>query len=256
LAIDTLITEKARKALREIGLTDYEIRAYLMMLSSGPLTASQVSQKADLPYSKIYDILKVLERKGWIEVERSRPKIYYPKSPSEAIEMTRLRVENSLRNLKSQVLTELKPIYEKRGIQERPDIWIVRGSLNIVSKARETLSRSRRELMLALPFLEKTLINMFTPDLIRMKSTIVTAKLMVTKEVNEDILRKISKLAEIRLRDQMFGGGIISDGKEVMLFLGGNGGEALAIWSDHLGLTKLAKDYFEYLWRDAKPLSP
>jgi len=256
LTTDTLITDKTRKALRETGLTDYEIRAYLALLSSGPLTASQVSKDADLPYSKIYEVLQALERKGWIEVESGRPKIYYPKSPSEAVEATRLRVENSLRNLESQVLTELEPIYEKRGIQERPDIWIVRGIFNIVSKARETLGRSRSELMLALPFLERTLINTLTPDLIHMKSTSVAVKLMVTKEVDENILNKISKLAEIRVRDQMFGGGIISDGKEVMLLLGGNGGEALAIWSDHLGLTKLAKEYFEHLWRDAKPLSP
>jgi len=256
LTTDISITDKTRKALRETGLTDYEIRAYLTLLSSGPLTASQVSKDADLPYSKIYEVLQSLERKGWIEVESGRPKMYYPKSPSEAMEATRLRVENSLRNFESQVLTELKPMYEKRDIQEKPDIWIVRGIFNIISKAHETLGRSRSELMLALPFLEKTLINTLTPDLIRMKNTSVAVKLMVTKEVDEIILNKISELTEIRVRDQMFGGGVISDGKEVMLLLGGNGGEALAIWSDHLGLTKLAKEYFEHLWRDAKPLSP
>jgi hypothetical protein len=29
----------------------------------------------------------------------------------------------------------------------------------------------------------------------------------------------------------------------------------LAIWSDHAGLAKFAKNYFEYLWRDSKKVS-
>jgi len=38
----------------------------------------------------------------------------------------------------------------------------------------------------------------------------------------------------------------------VMLLLEGEeGGRALAIWSDHAGLARFAKNYFEYLWRDA-----
>jgi hypothetical protein len=53
----------------------------------------------------------------------------------------------------------------------------------------------------------------------------------------------------------MFGGGIIADGREVILLLGQEGEEAvgLAIWSDHIGLAKFAKNYFEYLWADTEP---
>jgi hypothetical protein len=53
----------------------------------------------------------------------------------------------------------------------------------------------------------------------------------------------------------MFGGGVIADGREVILLLGQEGDEAisLAIWSDHIGLSKFAKNYFEYLWADANP---
>jgi len=52
----------------------------------------------------------------------------------------------------------------------------------------------------------------------------------------------------------MFGGGVIADGREVILLLGQEGDEAisLAIWSDHIGLSKFAKNYFEYLWADTE----
>ena len=54
----------------------------------------------------------------------------------------------------------------------------------------------------------------------------------------------------------MFGGGVIGDSKHVMILLSEgrseNGDfEPTAIWAEHIGLAKFAKDYFHYLWADA-----
>jgi hypothetical protein len=49
----------------------------------------------------------------------------------------------------------------------------------------------------------------------------------------------------------MFGGGVISDSEEVVLLLGEEDRATLAIWADHIGLAKFAKDYFEVLWRES-----
>jgi len=78
------VSHEAKRALRELGLTDYEARAYLSLLEKVGMTAGQLSEAADLPYSKIYETLNALEKKGWIKIERGRPSRYYPKSPSEA----------------------------------------------------------------------------------------------------------------------------------------------------------------------------
>jgi len=48
----------------------------------------------------------------------------------------------------------------------------------------------------------------------------------------------------------MFGGGVIVDGKEALLLLGEEK-PTLVIWSDHVGLVKFAKDYFQYLWESS-----
>ncbi len=45
----------------------------------------------------------------------------------------------------------------------------------------------------------------------------------------------------------MFGGGIIADGKEAMLFLGEDK-PTLVIWSNHVGLVGFAREYFQFLW--------
>ena len=59
---------------------------------------------------------------------------------------------------------------------------------------------------------------------------------------------------QIRVKKQMFGNGIISDSRSIMLIVGtGRDSEYVAICSDHLGLVGLSKEYFEYLWEDAEP---
>ncbi len=60
-------------------------------------------------------------------------------------------------------------------------------------------------------------------------------------------LRKVSGISELKFRDHMFGGGVIADGKEAMLFLGEDK-PSLVIWSNHVGLVGFAREYFQFLW--------
>ncbi len=54
------ISDKSRKALEKIGLTSYEIRTFSSLLKAKELTASDLSQKSGVPYSKIYEVLGIL----------------------------------------------------------------------------------------------------------------------------------------------------------------------------------------------------
>ncbi len=247
------VTEKTKKALREIGLTEYESTAYLFLLTSGPATAGQISRSTVLPYSKIYDILTSLEEKGWIEVESGRPKRYFPKPPSEALEATKLQVESSLAENISQIHGELQALYGGRGLQERPDIWILRGEFSIVAKIKEYLNETRKELMLAAAVLPKQLLEYLASDMARLKNLNISVKILVTEKVEPKHLKELSIFGEVKVKEQMFGNGVIVDGRKVMLLLGKDAGsEYLAICSDHIGLAELSKEYFEYLWADAR----
>jgi len=245
------ISEEARRVLRELGLTDYETRAYLALLEEGVLTASQVSEHAAVPYSKVYETLTTLERKGWIETEKGRPGRYYPKPPSEALATMKLQLEEKVKLWERTLLGELQPFYEKREIREKPDIWILRGELNTLAKLREMLEKAKTELMIAAPSLPKTLAEAVIPMLERLRAADVNILFMVSKEAKEWNLQEIVHIAKVRVRDQMFGGGVIVNGKEAILFLGEEK-PTLVIWSNHLGLVQFARDYFQYLWNSSK----
>jgi len=248
---EAVISQSARKVLRELGLTDYETRAYLALLEKGVLTASQVSENSDVPYSKVYETLTSLERKGWIETERGRPGRYYPKAPSETLATVKLQLEEKVKTWEKTISSELQPFYEKREIREKPDIWILRGELNTIAKLREMLEKTKSELMIAAPIFQKALADSVIPVLQRLQSNNVKILFMVSKQAAAWSLEELESVAEVRVRDHMFGGGVIVDGKEAILFLGEDK-PTLIIWSNHIGLVQFAKDYFQYLWGSSR----
>jgi len=248
--LSTSVSEEAKKVLREIGLTDYETRAYLILLERGVMTASEVSEHGNVPYSKVYETLNSLERKGWVEAERGRPSRYFPKAPSEALEAARLRLEDMVSGWRNVVLGELQPLYERRELLEKPDIWILRGEFSVLAKLREMLGNTRKELMVAAPAFARSFVDAVVATLSQLRDSGVHVHVMVT--ANWDVER-IAKAGEVKVRDGMFGGGVVVDGREALLILGEDK-PTLVIWSNHTGLVKFARDYFQYLWSSSEDL--
>jgi len=250
LSVEGWISEEAKRVLQELGLTEYETRAYLALLERGPLAATQVSEYSNVPYSKVYETLNSLENKGWIKSEKGRPSQYYPKSPAEALTAAKLKLEDAMKGWEQAILNELQPLFDKKEIKEKPDIWILRGEFNILAKLQEMLDKTKSELMIAAPVLTKPLIKAALPMLSNLQNKKVKILLLISKDVEELGIEGVADVAEVRTREHMFGGGVIVDGKEALLLLGEEK-PSLVIWSNHIGLVKFAKDYFEYLWNTA-----
>lgn len=66
---------EVRQALKTLELTDYEARAYVCLVRKGLLNAGDLSELAEIPHSKIYEVLARLEKRGIVnrEVIESRP---------------------------------------------------------------------------------------------------------------------------------------------------------------------------------------
>ena len=245
------ISEQVHRALERLGLTEYEIRAYTTLVEYGELTAAELSRKSAIPYSKIYEVLNSLEEKGWVASDRSRPSRFYPKHPATCIEITKMRLEKEMAENERRILEELTPIYEHRGVREMPEIWIIRGEHNILSKVKETISSCEKELLVAIPTPSTRLANLITPTFTKVASR-VRVRILLTTDIEKSVIAALARLGEVRLRDQMFGGGVIADTNQVILLLGGSENESqLAIWSAHTSLAKFAKNYFDYLWSDS-----
>jgi sugar-specific transcriptional regulator TrmB len=240
--------EETRITLREMGLNTYEIDSYLVLLDGGEMTAMEISRQANVPYSKMYEVLNSLKEKGWIKSGESRPFKYFPMPPLEAARFTKLRLEDKYVCWENTLVETLQPLYEKRELVERPDMLILRGQQAVLTKIEEIFKKASVEIMVAAPEFAKPLIVLAEPLLGSGLKKSVTIKLMAAgRKEDWQFIKKYASLGALRIRDHMFGGGIIVDGKEALLFLGEDK-PSLVIWSNHVGLVGFAREYFQFLW--------
>ena len=244
------LSERAALAMEALGLTGSEVKAYVSLLRGGTMTASDVSREARIPYSKVYDALESLHRRGLVEVQKIRPIVYTAKSPDTALEELRARQDAARKENEQVALEELMTVFVSRGEQEKPDIWIMRGTNEILSRVKNLLLNCRTELLVALPPQLLPYTERIEPLLIALKEKGVKVQMLTTQEEEGGATGRLGRFAEVRTRKTMYGGGLVSDSREVVLLLGGGdqGTLPLAIWASHHGLASFAKDYFEFLW--------
>jgi sugar-specific transcriptional regulator TrmB len=73
--------------LRDLGLSEYEARAYRSLLETGPTTAKELSRVSDVPMGRIYDVLNSIEGADMVRSQAaSRPKKYAAVEPGTALE--------------------------------------------------------------------------------------------------------------------------------------------------------------------------
>ncbi len=88
-----MISQKTLDGLKGIGLNLYERKLYAALLARGNSTAGELSEVADVPRSRSYDVLESLAKKGFVVVQNAKPLRYVVVPPTEALE----RSKNKLR---------------------------------------------------------------------------------------------------------------------------------------------------------------
>ncbi len=110
--------------LKDFGLNSYEAKLWTALLSRGVATAGELSDIANVPRSRSYDVLESLERKGFVIMKLGKPIKYIAVPPAEVLERVKKSVkEDADRQVtlieglrKSEVLGELNVLH-KQGIE-------------------------------------------------------------------------------------------------------------------------------------------
>ena len=155
------------------------------------------------------------------------------------------------------ILTELTSLYEKSGTSEKPDIWVISGAMNIVAKIMELVENCRSEVLIAIPQAGEEIVKQALPKLRALHDKGVKITILTSNKIDKESITAIKRVAEVKIKKGLFGGGIISDKRYVVILLGPeiageNSSEVIAIWADHIGLAGFARQYFEYLLKDSK----
>ena len=135
--------------LKGIGLTMYEAQAYVTLTSLIQATAVEVSEKSNIPRSKIYDVLKKLNEKDFIEIEDGRPLTYIVKSPVDVISREKERIDSEL----DDTITRLTNVYENGMSQVQAPIWRIYGVEKIINQEVEIIKRAKKSINMRIGFL-------------------------------------------------------------------------------------------------------
>ena len=141
--------DKNIEILKELGLTLYEAQAYVTLTSLISATATEIAKKAEIPRSKIYDVLKKLYEKEYIEIEDGRPLTYNVKSPVEVLS----REKEKLNGRIDETITTLTNIYENGMNQVQAPIWRIYGVKKIINQEVEIINRSKTSINMRIGFL-------------------------------------------------------------------------------------------------------
>ena len=79
--------------LKDFGLNIYESKLWTALLSRGVSTAGELSDIANIPRSRSYDVLESLERKGFIILKLGKPIKYLAVSPEEVLVRVKKKIQ-------------------------------------------------------------------------------------------------------------------------------------------------------------------
>ncbi|KZX14467.1 TrmB family transcriptional regulator [Methanobrevibacter filiformis] len=142
---------KILKSLKIFGLNEYESNSYLALNYIITGTATEISEKANVPRSRIYDILRSLVQKGFIEQSPGRPINYQVIPPKEVFKLRKNKIINELEE--SEI--ELNEIYEDQLSKAPAPVWLIHGDSKIIKKELEIISRAKKSVNIRMGFMFK-----------------------------------------------------------------------------------------------------
>nr|MCK4929716.1 TrmB family transcriptional regulator [Nanoarchaeota archaeon] len=102
------------KLRRYFGLNLYEVKIWAALLSRGVSTAGELSDIANVPRSRSYDILESLEKKGFVVMKLGKPIKYIAVAPKEVVE----RVKKNMKQDAEEKIKRLEGLKKTDVIQE------------------------------------------------------------------------------------------------------------------------------------------
>lgn len=219
------------KLRRYFALNLYEVKIWTALLSRGVSTAGELSDIANVPRSRSYDVLESLEKKGFAIMKLGKPIKYIAVPPTEVITRVKKNMrENAdakikrLEDLKTtDVLSELNTLHTQ-GIDlvEPSDLsGSLKGRHNLYNHLELAIRNAEKSvtIMTSTEGLMRKVEGMKSVfEKIKKKGVDIKIAAPITKEA-KDSVKELSGIAEVKHIDNIKGRFAIVDNKEVIFMM-------------------------------------
>lgn len=209
------VNQKTINALKILGLTEYEIQAYIATMSLISATATEISLESKVPRSKVYAVLKSLSKKGFVEIINGKPLKFNVVPPNEVFEKSRSYIKEQL----DEAENELNFIYQDQIPSVPAPIWLINGSEKNLKKEMEIISRAKESIFILGGLMFKDESRLLKDNLEKaIKKGVHVRSIFNEPYGEEDIIKEISKLnLEMKITQTPFIKLVIRDKKEMLI---------------------------------------
>ncbi|MGH9876684.1 MAG: TrmB family transcriptional regulator [Nitrososphaerales archaeon] len=236
-------------SLEELGLSKYEARAYIALLSRGPLSASELAYYSNLPRTKVYATFTKLAKKRLAVIRKDKPVVCSAIAPEDAFGELVASQANRVEGMKS-LVEKLQKIGEEgmkpQGAEERR--YLVLSPESVLSMIAELFSTTKFMVACTLDAWGARIISQCKDSLEKAVAGNVEIKILVSKELtSNNSLSAIPDGAKVKIGESdtnMF----IFDRSTVIL-VNSSDGKGLLFRSADM-ITNLCSKMFDNRWSE------
>jgi sugar-specific transcriptional regulator TrmB len=140
-------TDKQKQAaglLQQLGLKEYEAKCFVALSRLEKATAKDISEITDVPRTRVYDAIRVLEAQGLVEIQHTNPRQYRAVPLSEATQTLRQQYESRVDELEAS-LRDIEPAETDDDDEPVHEVWSLSGTEGISSRMLKLLDEADEE---------------------------------------------------------------------------------------------------------------
>ena len=242
---ENLIGNEILGGLEELGLSKYEASAYLGLLGKGMVSATELAFCSDLPRTKIYFILKKLEKKKLVFINNQKPLTFRALPPKDSFNNILEKYEKKIKDMRD-IIDSLQRIndegLEKKGLEERR--YLILNQMYTDKKINDLIKSSREIINIALNSWGHILLKSVKDELLKAVIRGVKIKILFDNFSNADpvILPNAVDKKRAKISTNMF----IFDNDVVILI--NNDGTKSAYFDSHEIFKTVLSNHFDDVW--------
>ena len=180
---------EAAGLLQQLGLKEYEAKCFVALTRKPTATAKEISDIADVPRTRVYDAIRVLEAQGLVEIQHTNPRQYRAVPLNEATQTFRRQYDSRIEKLQA-AIDAIEPA-ETNDEQVTHEVWSLSNTDAITNRTHQLLEDAESEVVFVI-----SADSLVTDELVETLNAVTARDVdlllgTVTAEMHDDLRERV-----------------------------------------------------------------